>query len=156
MIFDRTLSGGDEKRNIMQEQQSNGTCTTPVLIEPVVSDELTEAWREVGRQFQQLGNRLAITVRRSLVSRGSRERSTETLSNLRDDFRATADRIDHVIHEVSEATEEDRTETLRATRRASEQSLEEARILTAATLRKLNRQLDHLVKRLDEEERRGG
>jgi hypothetical protein len=40
---------------------------------------------------------------------------------------------------------------MRATREASEKSLEEARSLTASTLRKLNTQLERLAERLERE-----
>jgi hypothetical protein len=134
----------------MQEQYTNGNV--PVLPEPQRNNELREAWREVGSQFQQLGTRLAAALRRSWEASGNQEASMETMRSLRDDLREAADRVDFVLQDVSEGTIREREATLRATRRASEQSLEEARILTAATLRKLNRQLDHLVRRLEEDE----
>jgi chromosome segregation ATPase len=137
----------------MHEQQTNGNV--PMVPEPEPSkNELAEAWREVGAQFQQLGTRLASALRRSWEASGSESASTETMRNLRDDLREAANRVDHVIQDVSAETADERSATLRATRRASEQSLEEARMLTAATLKKLNKQLDHLVRRLEEDERK--
>lgn len=136
----------------MQEHQTN--CNVPVLPERSPTNNLNESWREVGNQFQQLGSRLASELKRSWASSGNRDASAETMRNLRDDLREAANRVDHVIQDVSQETRDERNETLRATRRASEQSLEEARMLTAATLRTLNRQLDHLVQRLEDEQRR--
>lgn len=116
--------------------------------------ELGDAWREVGEQIQQLGGKLADTIRRSWSTTEGDDESREKMSRLRDDLRAAADRVDQVIHQISEETREERQSTLRATRRASEQSLEEARVLTAATLRKLNKQLDQLVQRLEDDQRK--
>jgi hypothetical protein len=113
---------------------------------------MNEAWHEVGLQFQQLGIRLAAALQRSWESTGGRSASPDTMRHLRDDLRAAADRVDTVIQEVSREVRPDSEMVLRSTRRASEQSLEEARILTAATLRKLNRQLDHLVEQLEREQ----
>ncbi len=113
------------------------------------NDELNAAWHEVGIQLQGLCTRLAVSLQQSWTATGNEANATHTLQGLRDDLRVAADRVDQAIRDVSDATHDDRTETLRATRRASEQSLEQARILTAATLRKLNRQLDHLVERMD-------
>lgn len=117
--------------------------------------ELGDAWREVGEQFQQLGGKLADALRRSWSATEDDPESREKMRRLSDDLRAAADRVDRVIDQVGEETRDERASTLRATRRASEQSLEEARVLTAATLRKLNKQLDHLVKRLEDDQRQG-
>jgi hypothetical protein len=73
------------------------------------------------------------------------------MRRLRDDLRAAADRIDTVARQVSSETAAERASTLKATREASQKSLDEARILTASTLRKLNKQLDHLAQRLERE-----
>lgn len=133
------------------DEQSNLPATTE---EPNRKEDLGDAWREVGEQFQQLGGKLADALKRSwYASRGDQE-SREKMHRLRDDLRAAADRVDQVIHQVGAETRDERQSTLHATRRASEQSLEEARVLTAATLRKLNKQLDHLVNRLEDDERR--
>jgi hypothetical protein len=137
---------------MMEQRQTNEITNLEIIEGNPGTNELNEAWREVGSQFQLLGLRLAAALQRSWAASGSQEASEVAMRNLRDDLRIAADRVDHAIRDASEATVEDRTATLRATRRASEQSLEEARILTAATLRKLNRQLDHLVARLEEEE----
>jgi hypothetical protein len=140
-----------EERHAMQEHQTSNNV--PLVPDPRRNQELRDAWREVGAQFQQLGTRLASALRRSSQSSGDQKTaSVEMMRNLRDDLKEAANRVDRVIQDISEETIADREATLRATRRASAQSLEEARILTAATLRKLNRQLDHLVRRLEEDE----
>jgi hypothetical protein len=142
---------GNRKQHIMHEHQPNPNV--PVLPDPPPGDQLSEAWRDVGTQFQLLGSRLAAALRRSWNESDGGVVSTETMRNLRDDLREAANRVDYVIQDIASETQDERDATMRATRRASEQSLEEARILTAATLRKLNRQLDHLVQRLEDEDR---
>lgn len=142
-------AGSYEERRIMQEHQRS-SCNQPVVANARRDNTaVNEAWHEVGVQFQQLGTRLADALRRSWESSGGRSASTETMRHLRDDLRTAAERVDSVIQEISRETELERKATMRATRQASEQSLEEARMLTAATLRKLNRQLDHLVQQLE-------
>jgi predicted nucleic acid-binding Zn-ribbon protein len=118
--------------------------------------ELAKAWREVGEQFQQLGSKLADALRRSWATSGEQPESEETMRRLRDDLRATADRIDQAIRQAKDETTGERESTMRATREASEKSLEEARSLTASTLRKLNTQLERLAERLEREETEAG
>ncbi len=110
---------------------------------------IADAWREVGVELENLGSRLAQAIQRSWAATGSKQESRETMRRLGDDLRAAADRVDQVIEEAGTDTREQRETAMRATRIASEQSLEEARMLTAATLRKLNKQLDYLVIKLE-------
>ena len=134
----------------MHEHQLNEHV--PALSEQHSEKEPSAAWREVGTQFEILGNKLAGVIKRSWQASGRTESSTETMRNLRDDLREAANRVDGVMNEAAEETRDERQATLRATRRASEQSLEEARVLTAATLRRLNRQLDLLASRLEDDD----
>ena len=116
--------------------------------------ELGNAWRDVGEQFQQLGTKLADAIREGWRSRSSDEESEAAMRRLRDDLRAAADRVDSVIRQAKDETAEERRATFEATRKAGSQSLDEARVLTASTLRKLNQQLDRLVQRLETQEGR--
>jgi hypothetical protein len=137
-------------RDIMHEHQHDtNECGVPALPQRQPNGDLNDAWREVGAQFQLLGSRLAAAIRESWDASGGRSGSDKTLRHLSDDLREAANRVERVIDDVSEETREERRNTLRVTRRASEQSLEEARVLTAATLRKLNRQLDLLADRME-------
>ena len=135
-----------------QEAERNGNDLPATVDRKRNDNDLGNAWREVGEQFQQLGSKLADALRKSWRSTADAQESEATMRKLRDDLRAAADRVDRVIHQVKEETIDERTATMRATRRASEQSLEETRVLTAATLRKLNKQLDLLAKRLERED----
>ena len=104
---------------------------------------LFQAWEHVGCQIQQLGVRLARAVSQNLNSDADPTESTELLQELRDQFREAANQIDQLMFE-DQSRQPDHPETLRPTRSDREQALEEVRLLTVATLRKLNRQLDHL------------
>lgn len=136
----------------MEQHQPCETSELQVTTTEPEANDLNEAWNEVGAQFQQLGSRLAAAFQRSWSATGNAGTANHTMQNLRDNLRLAADRVDQAIRDSSEATREDRINTIRVTRRASEQSLEEARLLTAATLRKLNRQLDHLVEHMDSDD----
>jgi hypothetical protein len=135
-------------------QNENDERNLPVPTGETVEGErdLGDAWREVGEQFQQLGSKLADAIRRGWQSSAANEESEETMRRLRDDLRAAADRVDSAIKQAREDTTEERQATYRATRKAGEQSLDEARVLTASTLRKLNEQLDKLVQRLEKQD----
>jgi uncharacterized coiled-coil protein SlyX len=126
----------------------------PVTTEqPKTRSELGDAWREVGEQVQQLGAKLAAALRQSwaATTKEEDEEHEETMRRLRDDLRAAADRVENVLGQVKEQTTEERAAAMKATRKASSMSLDEARVLTASTLRKLNEQLDRLAERLEKE-----
>lgn len=142
----------EEKMHMEQQSQCDSSGGTPVLTPGPEEGELNDAWHEVGIQFQQLGSRMAAAFHRNWKASGGREAHRFTMQTLGDDLRVAADRLDQAIREVSESDPDGVSEPIRATRRASEQSLEETRLLTAATLRMLNRQLDQLANRLDTHE----
>ncbi|HUY99606.1 MAG TPA: hypothetical protein VMU89_04605, partial [Thermomicrobiaceae bacterium] len=75
--------------------------------------------------------------------------------NLRDDLRAAADRLDRVMRRVAEETEGPRTSAFKVTREVSERSVAEARVTAISALRSLNRQLEVLVDRLEQERQPG-
>ena len=130
---------------------------TPPSREPVPGGEqhprsLADAWREVGEQLRELGNRLAQAFRVSWSAERSADQE-EAVRNLRDDLRSAADRLDRVMRRVAEQTEAPRTSAFRATRAASERSVAEAREAAISSLRGLNRQLELLADRLEEQRR---
>ena len=111
-------------------------------------------WREVADQFRELGLRLTAAFRA-----GWTEERPENLAGLRDELRATADRLDAAISAALEEADQPETrEHLRqataAAREANETLLGEVRHVTAAGLRGLNAQLAALVDRLEGERRR--
>jgi hypothetical protein len=135
-------------QRIMHEHQTN--TNVPIISNPPSSDHLSESWRSVGVQLQQLGSRLAMALRRGWMDSHGTVASTAMMQDLRDDLHNAASQVDNVIQDISRDALSERDISTRATRFASEQSLEEVRILTVATLRKLNRQLDELAERLED------
>ncbi|MBX6722936.1 MAG: hypothetical protein IRY92_06850 [Dactylosporangium sp.] len=153
----------DEERREQPSEEQMPVPATPAtperMGEPSARGEegrsLTESWREVGEQLRELANRLAMAFRAAWGSeRGAEEE--ETVRNLRDDLRDAADRLDRVLRRVAAETEEHRTRAAQVTREASERSLSEARVAAVQALRTLNRQLDTLVQRLEQETGRSG
>jgi uncharacterized coiled-coil protein SlyX len=138
----------------MNEEQNRDLPATTE--QPASGSEFGDAWREVGEQVQQLGSKLAAALRESwaATTKADDAEHEETMRRLRDDLRAAADRVEHVLGEVKTETAAERARAYEATRKASAISLDEARALTASTLRKLNEQLDKLAERL-EKERKG-
>jgi len=137
----------------MADEQSPipGPALTP---EEPRRGNLAESWREVGEQVRELGNRLALAFRASWSAERSADQE-ETVRNLRDDLRAAADRLDRVMRRVAEETEGPRTSAFKATREVSERSVAEARVTAISALRSLNRQLEVLVDRLEQERQPG-
>jgi hypothetical protein len=137
---------------VSNEQQEERNLPVPTEEPARDRNSLGEAWREVGEQFQQLGSRLADAIRKGWQSGAQEQESEESMRRLRDDLRAAADRVDGAIKQAKDETSEERRSTYAATRKASEQSLDEARVLTASTLRKLNEQLERLARRLEKDQ----
>jgi hypothetical protein len=132
----------------MHEHQTNANLQ--IIPNPSPSDHISEAWHGVGLQIQQLGSRLADALHRTWVDSHGNVASPEMMRDLRDDLHEAANQVDVVIQGISNEALLSRDISIRSTRLASEQSLEEVRILTVATLRKLNRQLDELVHRMED------
>ena len=136
----------------MAGEQTPAQAPVPVPEEPR-RGSLAESWREVGEQLREFGNRLAVALRASWSAERSADHE-ETVRNLRDDLRTAADRLDRVMRRVAEETEGPRTSAFKATREASERSVAEARTTAISALRSLNRQLEDLAERLEQERQR--
>ncbi len=124
------------------EHHSNG--------EEPQQERLTESWREVGGQIQELVSRIADVFRVAW----SEERKVETedeSQKLEDELRASADRMERVFKRVATETEEERASAMKSTRKASDQTMGEIRVAAAKGLRALNEQLDGLAKTLERE-----
>ncbi len=113
-------------------------------------ERLTDSWREVGGQIQELVSRIADVFREAW----SEERQTgqdEESKKLEDELRTSADRVERVFKRVASETEEERAAAMKSTRKASDQTLSEIRVAAARGLRALNEQLDDLAKTLERE-----
>ena len=111
-----------------------------------------EAWREVGRQFQALGESLAEAFRTAWESAETRQH----VQNMQDGLKAMVDHVDRAIKEASASPEAEKVrgeaekaaESLRA---AGEHSWQEARPHLLAALTQINAELQKMIGRLEEE-----
>ncbi|UCC63211.1 MAG: hypothetical protein JSV36_21155 [Anaerolineae bacterium] len=112
-----------------------------------------EAWREVGLQFQALGESLAEAVRTAWES----EETRRYVQNMQDGLEAMVDRVGGAIKEASTSPEaqklreeaEKATESLRA---AGEQTWQEAQPHLLSALNQINAELQKMIDRLKGEE----
>lgn len=112
-----------------------------------------EAWREVGRQFQALGESLAEAFRTAWES----EETRQHVQNMQDGLKAMVDHVDRAIKEASASPEaqEIRGEAEKAAeslRTAGERTWQEARPQLLAALTQINTELQKVIARLQEEE----
>jgi hypothetical protein len=112
-----------------------------------------EAWREVGRQFQTLGESLAKAFR----SAWEREENRQHLEEMQAGLEAMVEEVDRAIKEASASPEaqkvrvdaEKAAETVRA---AGEQAWQEARPHLLSALNRINTELEELIGRLRQRE----
>ncbi|MDP3046007.1 MAG: hypothetical protein Q8O07_00825 [Chloroflexota bacterium] len=110
-----------------------------------------EAWREVGKQFQELGQSLASAFRATVDSDEGRRH----LQNMQAGVQAMADEVNQAIREASvspRATEVlVKAEKAATTARfATEEAFQDARPQILAALRQINTELQKLIARMDE------
>ncbi len=111
-----------------------------------------EAWQEVGKQFQVLGESIAIAFRTAWQSEENRRRAKEMQTGLE----AMITEIGQAIKDSSASPEAQkaRGEVDRAAesiRAASEQTVQEVRPHLVAALRQVNDELQKLIGRLEQE-----
>jgi gas vesicle protein len=112
-----------------------------------------EAWREVGRQFQALGESLAEAVRTAWESEETRRHA----QNMQDGLEAMIDRVDQAIKEASASpkAEKLRGEAEKAAeslQTAGEQTWQEVRPRLLSALDQINAELQEMIGRLKGEE----
>jgi len=112
-----------------------------------------EAWREVGLQFQALGESLAEAFRTAWES----EETREHVQNMRGGLEAMVDKVDRALKEAAASPQgeklrqeaEKAAETLRA---AGEQTWQEAQPHLLSALNQINAELQKMIDRLKGEE----
>jgi hypothetical protein len=119
-----------------------------------MNDEQTskEAWREVGRQFQALGESLAKAFRTAWES----EENREHLQDVKSGLEAMADEISRAIQEASASPEahkvrEEVKKAAESARVAGEQTWQDARPHLVTALRSANAELQKVISRLEQE-----
>jgi hypothetical protein len=110
-----------------------------------------EAWREVGKQFQELGHSLASAFRATVDS----EEGRRHLQNVQSGVQAMADEITQVMREATAspcATDvRVKAEKVATTARfATEEAFQDARPQILAALRQVNAEIQRLIARMDE------
>ncbi len=108
-----------------------------------------EAWRQVGRQLETLGESLASTFRTAWQkSEGSQE-----VQNMQTGLEAMVDKVGQAIKEVGATAEEKGVrqrmeETAEALHTAGSQTFEEARPHIVSALNQVNAELQKLIRNL--------
>jgi hypothetical protein len=114
-----------------------------------------EAWREVGKQFQVLGESLAEAFRTAWESEENRRHA----QNMQEGLEAMIEQVGQAIKEASASPEaqkirgeaEKATESLRS---AGEQTWQQARPHLLSALDQINAELQRMIGRLKEEDRK--
>lgn len=112
-----------------------------------------EAWREVGRQFQVLGESLATAFR--AVWEG--EENREHLQDMKSGLEAMVNKVGQVIKEASESPEaqkvrEEAEKAATSARAAGGQALQDTRPHLLAALRQMNAELQRIIGRLEQKD----
>jgi len=111
------------------------------------AQDYTDAWREVGEQFQELGKAVAQALRATWESEETRQR----LQSLQEGLEAMASEVGQAVKETVLESEEVRRAAAKAaetTQTATQQALEELRPQLLSALHQINKELEILIERL--------
>jgi hypothetical protein len=112
-----------------------------------------EAWREVGKQFQALGESLAEAVRTAWESDETRRH----VQNMQDGLEAMVDKVDRAIKEASASPKAQKLrgeaeKAAESLREAGEQTWQEVQPQLLSALNQINAELQKMIGRLKGEE----
>jgi hypothetical protein len=117
-----------------------------------MSDEQTteESWREVGRQFEALGESLARAFRAAWES----EETRQHLESMKAGLEAMVDQVGQAIKETSASPEAEQVrqeveKAAESARVAGEKALQEARPHLVSALGQVNAELQKVISRLE-------
>jgi dsDNA-specific endonuclease/ATPase MutS2 len=115
--------------------------------------EPEDAWREVGRQFEALGESLSRAVRAAWES----EETQQYVSSMQEGLEKMAGEIDRTVQEAGESEQAKRLraeaqKTATSLRQAGEQTWQEARPQLLIALRKANAELRRLIENLEQKQ----
>ncbi len=110
-----------------------------------------EVWREVGKQFQALGESLATAFRTAWEN----EENREHLQDMKTGLEAMVDEVGQAVQDASKSPEaqkvrEEVEKAAKSARAAGEQALREAQPHLLSALRKVNTELQEFVRRLEQ------
>jgi len=114
--------------------------------------ETRQAWEEVGHQFEQLGQSLAIAFRTLWES----EETQQNVESLRDGLQSMAADVSAAVNKsvTAEDTEKIKAEAQKAAKSAqvaTEKTAEEIRPQVTKALKQVNAELQKLIERLETE-----
>jgi uncharacterized membrane protein YccC len=109
-----------------------------------------DAWREVGREFEALGESLSRAVRAAWRN----EETQRHVRSMQDGLEKMADEVDRAVKDASESERakrlrEEAEKAADSLRRAGEETWREARPQLLTALRRLNDQLQRLIEDLE-------
>ena len=112
-----------------------------------------ETWREVGGQFQALGESLAQAFRTAWEN----EENRQHLRDMRDGLEAMVDKVSQAIKEASvspdgQKVRQEAQMAAASARAAGEQALQEARPHLLSALRQINAELQKMIGHMEEEQ----
>jgi DNA polymerase/3'-5' exonuclease PolX len=112
-----------------------------------------EAWREVGKQFQTLGESLAEAVRTAWES----EETRRHVQNMQDGLEAMVDKVDRAIKEASASPKAQKLrgeaeKAAESLREAGEQTWQEVQPHLLSALNQINAELQKMIGHLKGEE----
>ncbi len=118
-----------------------------------VQEQTTEeAWREVGRQFETLGESLSRAFRAAWES----EETQQHVRSMQDGLEKMVDKVERAVKEASASKQGERLrteaeKTAKTLRAAGEQTWQEARPQLLSVLTKANADLQRFIESLEEE-----
>jgi hypothetical protein len=112
-----------------------------------------ESWREVGRQFQALGQSLANTFRTAWES----EQNRQHLEGMKAGLESLVGEVDQAIREASASPEAQKArqeveKAVESARVAGEKALQDARPQLLSALRQLNVEIQKFISSLEQED----
>ncbi len=115
--------------------------------------EAREAWEDVGRQFERLGQSLAAAFSALWES----EETQQHVGTLRDGLQSLADEVSAAVNQTTAAPEAEKVKfeaqkAAESARQAVEKAAEEARPQITSALKQVNVELQKLIERLEAEE----
>lgn len=128
----------------MSENPTDEKCTA----------QTGEAWEEVGRQFQSLGESIAAAFRASAHTAENRQR----LEEIRGGLEAMVKDVGQAIKEVSATPEAQQVkheagQTAEKLRTAGEETIQDVRPRLVIALRQLNDELQRMIERMEGKDR---
>ncbi len=126
------------------------TDETKSTEEEKTSQTAAEAWREVGKQFQALGESLAAALRVAFDTPENRQRTED----LRATVEAMANEVERAIRETAESPQGQKvraeaTRVAASVRDAGEQTVQEVRPHLVSALRQLNDELQRMIRQME-------